>query len=225
MASYVPLPGSKRLLLPNSRPAGPVDLSKIESLTVRVRSAGNNADLEKMVYEQSEKPLKDKTYLTREELGRQHGASAKDLDLVEQYAQKHNLIVVHRSAAERSIMLSGKLGDLLNAFPADLGIYHHSSGTYRGRRGDISLPQGLEKVVTGVFGFDSRPRNRASHRQLIAANGPGGQNGVSAVEFAKRYNYPTTFNGLKLDGTGQTIAIIELGGGFRSSDLELFFKE
>jgi Predicted protease len=28
-----------------------------------------------------------------------------------------------------------------------------------------------------------------------------------------------------LDGTGQTIAIIELGGGFRSSDLKVFFKE
>jgi len=39
MAVYVPLPGSKKSLLPNSRPAGPVNPSELVSLTVRVRSA------------------------------------------------------------------------------------------------------------------------------------------------------------------------------------------
>jgi kumamolisin len=48
---------------------------------------------------------------------------------------------------------------------------------------------------------------------------------VAATEFATRYNFPTEFAGMAPDGTGQTIAIIELGGGFRSSDLKLFFKE
>ena len=45
MAIYVPLPGSKRALLPNSRLAGPVDTSEIASITVRVRSAGDPAAL------------------------------------------------------------------------------------------------------------------------------------------------------------------------------------
>jgi kumamolisin len=226
MPGYVTLPGSKRLLLPNSRPAGPIDPSEISSLTIRVRSAGDPAALEKRVYEESQKPLKDRTYLTRDQLAQQHGASAADLDLVEQFAQKHDLVVVHRNTAERTIVLRGKLGDLLNAFPADVGMYHSSKGTYRGRRGEISVPQSLDGVVTGIFGFDTRPRRRASHRrQLMAMNGPGGENGVAATEFAKRYNFPTTFNGAALDGTGQTIAIIELGGGFRSSDLRVFFQE
>jgi kumamolisin len=43
---------------------------------------------------------------------------------------------------------------------------------------------------------------------------------MAATEFAKRYNFPSN-----LDGTGQTIAIIELGGGYRSSDLKVFFNE
>jgi kumamolisin len=213
-------------LLPHSRAAGPIDPSEIESITVRVRSAGDPAALEKRVYEQSQLPLKDRTYLTREELAAQHGASAADLDKVEQLAQEHNLTVVHRDAAERSIVLSGKLGDLLNAFPADVHMYHHSSGTYRGRTGEISIPQGLENIITGVFGFDTRPKHRAPHRQrLMASSGPGGQNGVASTEFAKRYNFPSQFQGATLDGSGQTIAIIELGGGFRASDLKVFFKE
>src|SRR5260370_3396281 len=167
MADYVPLPGSKRLLLPNARPAGPIDTSEVDSITVRVRSAGDNEALEKKVNEQSQVPIQDRTYITREELAQQHGASAEDLDKVEQLAQQHNLIVVHRNAAERSIVLSGKLGDLLNAFPADLQMYHHSSGTYRGRRGEISIPGDLDKIVTGVFGYATRPNHRPPHRQRI----------------------------------------------------------
>jgi kumamolisin len=227
MAGSVPLPGSKRALLPNSRPAGPIDPSQIETITVRVRSVGDSAALEKRVYEQSKLPLKDRTYLSREELAQQHGASGQDLDLVERYAQQHNLFVIHRSAAERSIVLRGRLGDLLSAFPADLQMYHHAGGTYRGRRGEISIPQSLDKIITGIFGFDTRPRHRSAYyrRRIRAAAGPGGENGVAATDFARRYNFPTAFQGTPLDGSGQTIGIIELGGGFRSSDLQTFFDE
>ncbi len=229
MAGYIPLPGSKRALLPNSRPAGAIDPSQIESITVRVRSGGDVKALEKRVYDQSKKPLKERTYLTREDLAKKHGARAEDLDLIEKVAQQHNLMVVHRSAAERSIVLRGKLGDLLSLFPADLQMYHHSTGTYRGRRGEISIPQSLDKVVTGVFGFDTRPRHRSVRKKKQGTpkpvDGPGGDNGVAATAFAQRYNFPTTYQGTTLDGTGQTIAIIELGGGFQTSDLQVFFNE
>jgi kumamolisin len=226
MAVYVPLPGSQKTLLPNSRPAGPANPSEIASLTIRVRSTGDGAALAKRVYDQAGQPLANRTYLTREELAAQHGASKDDLDKIEAFAQQHDLFVVHRSAAERSIVLRGKLSDLLAAFPADVQIYHHSTGTYRGRQGEIAVPQELDKIVTGVFGFDTRPKHRRARVQHLAAKGgPGGANGVAATEFAKRYNFPTSFNGVTLDGTGQTIAIIELGGGFQTSDLKVFFQE
>jgi hypothetical protein len=51
MAVYVPLPGSKRTLLPNSRPAGPVDPSEVQSITVRVRSGGDPDALAKKAYD------------------------------------------------------------------------------------------------------------------------------------------------------------------------------
>jgi len=226
MAGFVPLPGSKRELLPNSRPAGPINPSEIAVITVRVRSVGDIKALEKTVYELGSQKLKDRTYLTREELAQQYGASANDLDLVEQLAQQHNLVVVHRSTAERSIVLQGRLGDLLDAFPADLGMYHHAVGTYRGRRGEIQIPQQLDQIVTGIFGFDTRPKHRLGyHQRLFAASGPGGGNGVVATDYAKRYNFPMEYQGVALDGSGQTIAIIELGGGFRTSDLKAFFHE
>ena len=251
MAVYVPLPGSKKSLLPNSRPAGPVNPSELASLTVRVRSAGDPKALQKRVYEQAAKPLAKREYLTHEQLAEQHGASKEDLDKVEAFAQQHDLFVVRRSAPARTIELRGKLADLRAAFHADVGMYHHSTGTYRGRQGEITVPQELQPIITGVFGFDTRPKHRAttSGRRSTpspgktsgasganrarkaasakgsAAAGPGGQNGVASTEFASRYNFPTQSNGTKLDGTGQTIAIIELGGGYRTSDLKVFFHE
>ncbi len=56
---------------------------------------------------------------------------------------------MHRSAAERSVVLKGKLGDLLAAFHADVQLYHHATGSYRGRRGEITLPEELSRIVTG----------------------------------------------------------------------------
>lgn len=224
MTTLVTIAGSKRTLLPNSRAAGPIDPTEIVSLTVRTRSVGDLAALEQRVQQQSREPLAKRTYLTRDELAKGHGAKAEDLDLIEQLAHEHNLMVVHRSAAERSVVLKGKLGDLLSLFPADVQLYHHSTGTYRGRQGEIQMPKALEGIVTGVFGFDTRPKHRNSRRVRPAA-GPGADNGVPATQFATRYNFPQTYQGQTLDGTGQTIAIIELGGGFRASDLKVFFQE
>src|SRR5260370_6984818 len=104
MGDYVPLPGSKRLLLPNSRPAGPIDTSEVDSITVRVRSAGDTEALEKKVNEQTQLPLQDRTYITREELAQPHGASAEDLDKVEQLAQHHNPIPLHHTPPARSTL-------------------------------------------------------------------------------------------------------------------------
>jgi len=223
---HVLLPGSARQLLPDSRPAGPVDSSEIASITVRVRSAGDVGELEKRVQTQSREPLAKRKYLKREEFARKYGARAADFDLIEQTAHAHNLTVVHRSAAERTIVLRGRLGDLLNAFPADVRMYHHASGTYRGRQGEISLPENLAGIVTGIFGFDTRPRHRATVRRFgAAARGPEASKGVPATEFAARYHFPSVFKNKPLSGAGQTIAIIELGGGYRSSDLAIYFNE
>jgi kumamolisin len=226
MSVYVPLPGSQRTLLPNSRPAGPINPAEIASVTVRVRSAGDPKSLAHKAYELANTPIDKRKYLTHEDLEKLYGASKEDLDHIEHFAQQHDLTVVRRSAAERSVVLRGKLGDLLAAFHADVQLYHHNTGTYRGRTGEISLPDDISHIVTGVFGFDTRPKHRSPGRRKKALHaGPGGQNGVPATQFAERYNFPTKLNGTALDGTGQTIAIIELGGGYRSSDLKAFFHE
>ncbi|KAI8600413.1 peptidase S53 propeptide [Dissophora ornata] len=223
---YVPLRDSKSELRPDSHPAGPINRSEVATITVRVRSVGDVQALERKVYELSKEKLEDRTYLTYEQLVEQYGASEEDLNLVEQHAQKYNVTVVRRSEAERSIVLRGTLGDLLDAFPADVKMCDHCTGTYRAQQGEIYIPQHLNDVIIGIFGFDTRPNLRHGFcQQAVAASGPGGANGVAATEYAKRYKFPTTANDVPLDGSGQTIAIIELGGGFQTDDLKDYFKE
>jgi kumamolisin len=218
------LPGSERELLPNSRRAGSVDPNETASITVRVRSTAGPGQLEGLVKELYSQPLEKRRYLTRDELASRFGASEEDLDKVERYAQGFNLLVTHRSARERTIVLKGFLKDLLTAFPASVAEYHHARGTYRGRRGNIRIPTELDGIVTGIFGFDTRPKHRSRYHARRAA-GPGGANGVPSTAFAKRYNFPASNNGAKIDGTGQAIGIIELGGGYRLTDVRTYFKE
>jgi kumamolisin len=49
---------------------------------------------------------------------------------------------------------------------------------------------------------------------------PGPITSFYSNELAKSYNFPTD-----VDGTGQTIGLVELGGGFRQKDLDTYFKQ
>ena len=222
MATHVTLRGSKKTLLANSRAAGPVDPKEIISLTVRTRSIGDFAAPSSASSSKAANPWPREPIFLEPSWLPDMAPRQRISTWWNSSAHEHNLIVAHRSAAERSIVLKGTLGDLLSLFPANVQMYHHATGTYRGRQGEIQIPTALQGIVTGIFGFDSRPKHRYTRAN---AAGPGGGNGVASTAFAKRYNFPQAFQGRTLDGTGQTIAIIELGGGFRTSDLKVFFNE
>ena len=219
---HAPLAGSAHSLH-QPHPVGPIDTKEIASITVRTRSTGDMADLENFVRAQYARPLARRTYLSKPELAHSHGASEEDLHVVERYAQRHDLVVSDRNAAERKIVLTGTLGHLLDAFPAEAYMFQHPGGAYRGYRGAIHMPRELAGIVTGIFGFDTKPKSRSAHRQKISVFGGG--KGRLSIDFAKRYEFPTVWKGKKLDGSGQTIALIELGGGFSHTDLQVYFRE
>jgi kumamolisin len=154
--------------------------------------------------------------LTHEQYEESYGANAKDLALVRKFAQENKLSVVRESAPRRSVILSGTVADFNRAFGVSLKIYAYPAGTYRGRTGPVQIPAKLAGVVEGVFGLDNRPvAKRHGSRSHAAANASP----LTGVEVAKLYNFPAGF-----DGSGQTIGIIELGGGYRPSDLDGYFS-
>ena len=133
-------------------------------------------------------------------------------------------MVVETNAARRSVFLSDRAADFATAFGTTITPFEHDSGTYRGRTGSLTVPADLVAIIEGVFGIDDRPVAQP-HFQLyqptpslgIRARATG--TSFTPPALATLYNFPTD-----LDGTGQCIAIIELGGGYRTADLRAYFR-
>src|SRR5215472_12637617 len=209
----VTISGSQKQPYRNARAVAPAPSDERLEVTIRIRPK-NILPKAQDIMKLSNDPLKQ---LTHEQFERLYGADAKDLALVRKFAKENNLNVVRESAARRTVILAGRVQDMNRAFGVTLTNYSYAGGTYRGRTGGVRIPADLESVIEGVFGLDNRPvAKRHSSAPQATANGA---RAFTGVELAKIYNFPRGF-----DGTGQTIGIIELGGGYRPSDLDTYFS-
>src|SRR5208282_4459980 len=166
-----------------------------------------------------------RTYMTREEHAAKHGADPADIARVEAFARENDLRVANTDLAQRTVTLSGTAAAFSKAFGVELKMYKAGEIAYRGREGDILIPENLRGIITSVIGLDDRPFakphfriGRGPARAAGAALQKTGEAssaaaavpaGFTPLQLASLYNFPAN-----LDGTGQTIAILELGGGF-----------
>jgi kumamolisin len=156
-------------------------------------------------------------YLTRAEFAARYGADPADVLAVERFAVDAGLIVLEASLPRRAIVLGGTIAALATAFGAQLELYSVGGQTFRGRTGTLSVPAALEPIVQGVFGLDERPQARAHFRWNASADAAAATS-FTPPQLAAAYAFPTG-----VDGSGETIALIELGGGYADSDLATFF--
>jgi kumamolisin len=217
---HVAVEGSERPPVADARRAGDVDPKRRIEVTVTVRARTSDEELERLAVA----PMQgDGEHVDREGFAERHGAAAEDLERVEQFAREHGLEVVESSAARRAVALAGTISEMADAFGVSLALYEHPElGTYRGRTGPVYIPQALGQVVTGVFGLDDRPQAEPHFRRREIPDGefePHAAPGSFAPnEVARLYDFPSEGN-----GEGQTVAVIELGGGFRMDDLSSYF--
>jgi len=156
--------------------------------------------------------------VTRAAFAAAHGADPSDLDLVEQFAHENGLTVVASKSAARTVHVSGPADAMKAAFGTQLGYYQSPAGVrYRGRVGAVTLPEDVANVVDAVLGLDNRPIAKPHLRRHAAPQAAA--RALFPTEVAKAYNFPTAVN-----RKGQTIGIIELGGGFKPHDLTTYFK-
>jgi len=226
----ISLKGSTKHRLPHAQISGEVPHGEFQ-VTVMVRRKTPLPD----AHEHNKLKPTDRTYMTRETLATTHGADPADIAKVTAFAQEHNLKVIESDLAKRHVLLSGTAENYNRAFGVALKMYKSNETTYRGREGDILLPASLGAIVTSVTGLDNRPFARPHFRirrddkaktMTAGAHGVGKPHaspapvpaGFSPVQLAQLYNFVPT------DGTGQTIAILELGGGYHTTDLSTYFK-
>jgi kumamolisin len=188
------------------------------------------------------KPLKTanrlgKQRLTHAQYRQSHGADPAAVKLVRAFAKEYGLTVAPDTPGpeRRIIKLTGTITAMQRAFGVALGHQTHQGETYRVREGSITLPDELIGYVEAVLGLDDRPQAEPHFRVFgetgnIAANvAQGGgfasphagsaNTSFTPVQIASLYQFPP-----KASAAGQTIGIIELGGGFRAADLTAYFK-
>lgn len=212
----VEVPGSDKAALPDANLVGPAPPDERFQVTVRVR---RQADLPPLDAHATHGPT-ERTYMTQAQLAAQHGASADDLAKVAAFAGQSGLTVDDSDAARRSVLLSGTTAQFEQAFSVTLRRYALPGGDVRGRSGPVMVPKSLDGVVVGVFGLDNRPFAKTHFYLKRHPKPPAAITAFYPAEIAKLYHFPTD-----VTGQGQKIGIVELGGGFRQSDLDTYFAQ
>ena len=218
----VPVPGSEREPLPFAYKVDKPDPGDRIEVTLILRPRPSGQDLPAVDTLAAALPA-ERQPLSREEFASRFSAASDDIAEIEAFAHDNNLDVDDISLQQRTVVLSGTVGELSQAFGVELDIYEYPGGRYRGRTGPVHVPASLDGVVQAVLGLDDRPQARPHFRRLQPSQGAFAPNASTTsytpVDLAKLYDFPAD-----VDGTGQCVAILELGGGFRAADIKAYFK-
>ncbi len=207
--AFVPLPGSERKpladVLPGGRDAGPAPKDEEVEVSIYLKPPTTRPA--------SSHPGR---HMTREAYAEQARASEEEVRAITQFAQDYGLRVTNVDRARRLVQVRGTAEAMQQAFRVELRHYEHENNRYRTRSGPIHLPANLLPLVAGVVGLDDRPQARRLRHILAEAATAT----YTPPQVASLYNFPTEGN-----GQGEAVAIIELGGGYETSDLTTYFGQ
>ncbi|MBT2502046.1 protease pro-enzyme activation domain-containing protein [Curtobacterium sp. ISL-83] len=205
----VPLAGSERLPAPGARDATPLPADTVIPVTVVVRRA------QPVGSRDGGAPMDPETF------AREHGATDADLALVRTTLEGLGLTVLEADAATRHVRVEGTAAQMSRAFGTELESVTSDAPTggtaqHRHRSGGLSVPADLDGVVVAVLGLDDRPQARTQFRSVPEA---AVSTSYTPIQLGEAYAFPAG-----TDGSGQTVAIIELGGGYEQADLDTYFS-
>lgn len=193
---------------------GTIDRNAIIEVTVRIRRKKS-----------IEEKLKTGGLITHASYEKAFGSAHRDVEKVELFAHQYQLSTVEIDLARRILILSGTIANMESAFGVELnGSTDFEGKPIRVREGEIFIPANLKNIIEGVFGLDNRPIARPMFK--VSANAGSASPATPAAtiftadQLATIYGFPTGF-----DGKGQTIAILEFGGGYQTADLVNYFKD
>ncbi|MDR3751169.1 MAG: protease pro-enzyme activation domain-containing protein [Terracidiphilus sp.] len=157
--------------------------------------------------------------VSRTEFNKRHAADPSALKKVRAFAKEFKLKVEPdpTAAVRRTVKLTGTAADIQKAFGVVLEQKKINGTEYRVREGGIQLPDSLTGAVEAVLGLDNRPQAQPHFR--VRQPHAAAPSSYTPPQVAEAYQFPA-----KASGAGQTIGIIELGGGYRQADLTAYFK-
>jgi len=152
----------------------------------------------------------------RDKFGAHCGADPADIERLRHYANLHGLTETGCEPHRRVMHLKGSVDALQRAFGVQLGRYR-LPGLPRyvvGCEHAPALPADIAPSVLAVLGLDRRPVAKPHFRKALATPNQT----YTPPQVGQLYNFPAN-----TDGSGQCVALIELGGGFNATDLATYF--
>ncbi|MFT4113082.1 S53 family peptidase [Silvibacterium sp.] len=164
-----------------------------------------------------------KKHLSHQEFLENYAANPADFDQIRRFAHQHGLSIDESasSLARRTVVLRGTAAALEKAFGVTLQDYTTATGhKFHGFTGTLSLPEEHASIVEAVLGLDARPIAKPHIRRQPRGVAPAAaaQSSFNPNQVAALYGFPSG------TGAGQTVGIIELGGGYSASGLDTYFN-
>ncbi len=157
-------------------------------------------------------------WLTPESFGQQFGVSDSDLKEVSGWLTGHGFQVDEISAGNRTLMFSGNVEQVENAFHTSMRHYNISGARHLANATEVSIPAALAPVILGIASlndFRKQPMHKVNPDFTY-----GSAHYLAPADFATIYDvaalYAASFN-----GAGQSIAIVGRSN-IAVSDVTLF---
>lgn len=106
-------------------------------------------------------------WITPEEYGRRFGPSDEDLAQVTSWLQQKRFHIDRIARGKQWIEFSGDAGQVEQAFHTEIHHFMASGEKRIANAGDISVPQALAPVVTGILSLHNFPKRRAMRNGSI----------------------------------------------------------
>ena len=154
--------------------------------------------------------------MTRAEYNRKHGADPASIKLVKAFATEFGLTVTGPATGRRALHLSGRRPRWRRHSAWRCGSMRWMGRSIACGEGDICLPEELTGHVQAVLGLDNRPQADPHFR---VRKPRASDVSYTPVQVATLYGFPAGAT-----AAGQTIGLIELGGGYKAADITAYFK-
>lgn len=167
-------------------------------------------------------------YLTSDEFTEMFAPTQEDYDKVIAYAKSAGMNVVNTHPNRTLLNVSGVAQTIQSAFNVNLNVYQANNRKFHAPDKEPEVPAHIASVINGIVGLDNsavwRTHNRRGEisEEVMHASSPSafpsGPNGGFAPKDIKiAYN----LNGISTNGTGQSVALFELGS-YRASDINAY---
>ena len=184
---------------------------RMESMTLSIApSAAEKAELDALVEaQQNPKSVQYHRWLTQEQFGARFGLAEADLSRVTGWLEAQGFTVKSVAPSRNLITFSGTVAQAEAVFRTQIHQYRIGADTRIGNDREISIPQGLAGVVTGIGGLSGfRPRPQAAVKRLDPqfTSQFSGNHFLAPGDWATIYNVTLIYNA-GYTGTGMHVGI------------------